>query len=45
VLQREESRPVRTMSFEQAKPQMQAIFARRIIDARVTELVTKAKVK
>ena len=45
VLQREESRPVQTVSFEQAKPQMQSIVARRIIDARVNELVTKAKVK
>ena len=45
VLQREDSRPFQTMSFDQAKPQMQAIVARRIIDARVNELVTKAKVK
>ena len=45
VLQREESRPLQTMSYEQAKPQMQAIVARRLLDARVKELVGRANVK
>lgn len=45
VLQREESRPFQIMSYEQAKPQLQSIVGRRIIDARIKELVEKAKVK
>jgi peptidyl-prolyl cis-trans isomerase C len=45
VLQREESRPFQTMSYEQAKPQMQAIVARRMLDARVKQLIDRAKIK
>lgn len=45
VVQREESRPFQAMSYEQAKPQMQAIIGRRMVEARIKELVDKAKVK
>jgi peptidyl-prolyl cis-trans isomerase C len=45
VLQREESRPYQTMSYEQAKPQMQAIIARRLLDQRIKALLDKAQVK
>lgn len=45
VLQREESRPFQAMSFEQAKPQMQAVIARRMLDAKVQLLINQAKVK
>ena len=45
VLQREESRPYQTVSYEQAKPQMQAIIARRLLDQRIKALLDKAQVK
>ena len=45
VLQREESRPTQTMSYEQAIPQMQAIVARRILDQQIKALMDSAKVK
>ena len=45
LLQREESRPFQTMSYEQAKPQMQGIVARRILDQRIKALLDTAQVK
>lgn len=45
VLQREESRPFQTLPYEQAKPQMQAVVAQRIIEERLKALIEQAKVK
>jgi peptidyl-prolyl cis-trans isomerase C len=45
VLQLEDRRPFQTMSQDQARPQMQAVIARRKLDARIQELTQNAKVK
>lgn len=45
VLQREDSRLFQAMSYEQAKPQMQAIVARRILDQYINKLIESTGVK